>query len=109
MRDDQHRVCQQLTGADRVLKGRGSVLAAVRFSAEVGDKDGLARLCRSLGIEERRMDNRQGNECKKDDYKKAQIFHGGKDRETKLKIFYDETLRIRKKNFTFMLYQTRPD
>jgi hypothetical protein len=55
------------------------------------------------------MGNRQGNGCKKGDYKNDQMFHGGKGRKTKLKNIFGETLRIQKKNFTFMLYQTRPD
>jgi hypothetical protein len=109
MGDDKHGVCQSFTGGDSALKGRGGILSAVRLRSEAGNEKGRARLWRRLGIEERRVDNREGNGCKKDDYKSDRMFHGREDRKTKLKNICDEILRIQKKNFTFMLYQTRPD
>jgi hypothetical protein len=96
MGDDKHGVCQSFTGGDSALKGRGGILSAVRLRSEAGDKKGRPRLCRRLSIEERRMDNCEGNGCKKGDYKNTQMFHGGKDRKMKLKNICDETLPIQK-------------
>jgi hypothetical protein len=95
MGDDKHGVCQPFAGSDRALKGRGGVLSAVRLRAEAGDEKGRARLCRGFGMMERRSGNRPGGR-KKDNYKNDRMFHGRKDRKTKLKNICDETLPIQK-------------